>query len=372
MTAMTFNSGRTVLDQTLEACMLAIEDSGMPAKEIDGLITFGLYQDSVSCSSVAAGLALRDVSYYLEYGMGGQAAAFMVLHAAMAVREGLANHVLVFRSLNGRSGNRIGRHLDHGGSTDYRYPAGMVAYPQIIAQFVQRYLIETGSSEEDLGALVLAQREYAQRNPRALRKKAITLEEYMSQPYITTPFRAADCAIEVDGAAAIVVSRADRTYRSDRPKIKIRGGVFLSREMDLDLGGSHHWSDYSRCFAHFAAEPLWSKTRMTPRDIDVAEIYDCFSGLAMMSLEGFGFCGRGEAGSFIRSGETSRDGSLPMNTHGGLLAEGYLHGMNTVVEGVRQLHGCAGENQIKDAATVFVSSGGRVAGSAVVLERDDS
>ena len=369
MTEMSHNSGRTVLDQAAEACQQAIDNAGLQATEVDGMSSFSLYHDSVPCSAVAATLGLGDLNYLMDADIGGQAAAHMVLTAAAIVEAGVADHVVVFRALNGRSGVRIGREPDTGGSTAFRYAAGLLSYPQVIATWAQRYMIETGADEQDLGAAVVAQRQYAMRNPRAVRRKPLNLEDYLSQPFITTPFRAADCAIEIDGAAALVVSNRAKVSSSTHPMVAMRAGVWLSHQADLDLGGSYLATDYSRSFASHAAPTLWERAGMAPSDIDIAELYDCFSGLLLMNLEGFGFCGRGEAGAFIRSGETGLRGSLPTNTHGGLLSEGYLHGMNTVVEAVRQLQQRAGDLQVDEPTTALVCSGGRVAGSAVVLER---
>ena len=368
MTDMSHASGRTVLDQAAEACQLAINDAGLRPADVDGVSSFSLYHDSVPSTAVAATLGMGDLNHLMDADIGGQAAAHMVLNAAAVVQAGVADHVLVFRALNGRSGTRIGREPDTGGSTAFRYSAGLLSYPQVIASWAQRYLTDTHSSEADLGAAVIAQRHYAIGNPRAIRRKPLTLQDYLAQGYVTTPFRAADCAIEVDGAAAVVVSNRAKVSAS-QPLVAVRAGVWMSHEADLDLGGSYLASDYSRSFASHAAPILWKRAGMAPKDIDVAELYDCFSGLLLMNLEGFGFCGRGEAGDFIRSGATGLRGSLPTNTHGGLLSEGYLHGMNTVVEAVRQLQHRGGDLQVDQPATALVCSGGRVAGSAVVLER---
>lgn len=368
MTPMSHDSGRTVLDQAAEAAREAIGDANLRPSDIDGMVSYSLYHDSVPCSAVASALGITDLNYLMDADIGGQGAAHMVLTAAAIVEAGIADHIVVFRALNGRSGKRIGREPDSGGSTAFRYSSGLIAYPQVIASWVQRYLIETGSTERDLAAAVVAQREYAQRNPRAVRRRPISVASYLRKPYITTPFRAPDCAIEIDGAAAVVVSNRQKVS-SAWPLVGIRAGVWLSHQADLDLGGSFLADDYSRSFAAHAAPALWERAGMAPSDIDIAELYDCFSGLLLMNLEGFGFCCRGEAGDFIRSGQTRPGGSLPTNTHGGLLSEGYLHGMNTLVEAVRQLQVRAGDLQIEEPATALVCSGGRVAGSAVVLER---
>jgi acetyl-CoA acetyltransferase len=369
MTELTRESGRTVLDLAVEASVAAVSDAGILLSDVDGISTFSLYGDSVPCASVASSLGLGDNHYMLDANVGGQSPSHIILMAAAAVRFGLADHILVFRALNGRSGKRLGRELDTGGSSAYRYISGLTSYPQVIAMWVQRYLLETGGDERDLGAAVIAQRKYAELNARAVRRKRLTLEDYLAEPYVATPFRRSDCAIEVDGAAAVLISRREMVSAQNRPLVGIRAGAWITHEGDLDLGGSYLATDFSRSFASHLSERLYSRALMSPADIDIAELYDCFSGLMMMNLEGFGFCGRGEAGQFLREGHTGLNGSLPTNTNGGLLAEGYLHGLNTVIEAVRQLQGRGGALQVPDAATALVCSGGRVAGSAMILER---
>jgi acetyl-CoA acetyltransferase len=303
--------------------------------------------------------------------LGGQAPCYMALNAAMAVDAGLAHNVVIFRALNGRSGVRIGSTEFQGPGGQYRYPIGYTAYPQYIAMWARRYMIETGADNEDLAAVALAQRKYAVLNERAILRKPLTLDEYFSSPFIVDPFRVVDCTIEVDGACAVVVTSVEQARRLKHPPAVIQGGAYVSgSRAGLDMGDSLLWEDYSRNYTALLAEDLWRSSGMRPRDVHFAEIYDCFSSVVLFGLEGLGLAQRGEAGDMVRDGATARDGQLPVNTHGGLLCEGYVHGMNTLAEAVLQIQGRGGDRQVSRAETCVVTSGALMDGSALVLASD--
>ena len=359
------NSGRTVLSQAVEACRSAVEDAGLSLKDVDGVATFSLFGDSVPAQSVATALALPAPRYLLDLALGGQAPCFMVMNAAMAVATGAANAVICFRALNGRSALRVGSSVAPGPGGQYRYPIGFTAYPQYIAMWARRYMIETGATEVDLGAVAVAQRRYAATNPRAVLRRPLTLEDYLSSSLLADPFRVADCTTEVDGACAVLVTSLETARKLARPPAVIRGAAYRAMPRPgLDIGDPLYCDDYSRNYTGFLADDLWAQAGLAPADIDVAEIYDCFTSVVLMSLEGLGFARRGAAADLVRSGD------LPINTHGGLLCEGYLHGMNTVVEGVLQVQGRA-TNQVLGARNCVVTSGAWMDGSALVLAADE-
>jgi acetyl-CoA acetyltransferase len=342
----------------------------MSASEIDGVLSYSFFNDSVPAESVGAALGAGDLSYVMDFAQGGQSASYMVMHAAMAITAGLANNVLIFRALNGRSGSRVGHMTPSGGGTEYRYPIGLVAYPQITALWARRYMIETGATELDLAAVAMAQREYAGKNERAIIRQPLDLDSYLDSPMITTPWRKADCTTEVDGAHAVLVTSLNGARDLKQPPVVIAGSAWATHGFDLDMGGALLYADQSRNFSSHLAGRLWKSAGLGPADVDVAEIYDCFTGTVLMNLEGLGFCGRGEAGSFIRSGETRLSGCLPVNTNGGMLTEGYVHGMNTLSEAVWQIQGSCGERQVAAAEVAAVVSGGVGSGSALVLTAD--
>ena len=200
------NSGQSVLSLATQACRNAIDDAGIPVADVDGIVSFQFQEDSVPTQAVATALGLPQANYLLDTALGGQAPCYLVMQAAMAIDAGLADNVLVFRALNGRSGNRVGTAKSSGPATGFRYPIGLSAYLQVIALWARRFMIETGATPEDLASVPLAQRQYAAKNERAMINKPMTLDEYMAKDFVAEPFRAADCTIEVDGACAVLVT----------------------------------------------------------------------------------------------------------------------------------------------------------------------
>jgi acetyl-CoA acetyltransferase len=366
-TTLTVNSGLSVLDLATRACRDAISRAGADVGEIDGISTFSMYGDSVPPESVAAALGMGELSYVMDYQSGGTMPSFLVANAAMAVFTGMARSVLVFRALNGRSGIRIGRTSQGGAALAYRHSIGYTGWPQVMAMLARRYMVETGATEECLAAVAIAQREYAALNERAIKRDLLTMDEYFASPYIAAPYRKHDCTTEVDGAHAVLVTTLDRARDLRLRPVIISGSAWTTTGYDVEGGGLHHYRDMSRNYTSHLAPRLWGSGGLSPSDVDVAELYDCFTGNVLMSLEGLGFCGRGEAGDFVKDGHTRLTGSLPVNTHGGLLSEGYVHGMNTVSEAVWQLQASAGHRQVEGARIAVVTSGSSNAGSALIL-----
>jgi acetyl-CoA acetyltransferase len=273
--------------------------------------------------------------------------------------------------MNGRSGSRVGTMTFDGPAASWRYPIGYDAYLMYVAMWAQRFLAETGQGPDDLGAVAVAQRAYAQENERAVRRKPLTAADHAAAPVVVSPFRADDCTVEVDGACAVVVTTLDRARDARHAPVVVASSAYRAGPRSgLDIGDHLLWDDYTRNYTSILRDDLFARAGVTPDDVDVAEIYDCFSSTVLMGLEGLGFCGRGESGAFVRSGATRLDGSLPVNTHGGLLSEGYLHGMNTVCEAVLQVQGRGGARQAPRHEVCAVTSGALMDGSALVLTAD--
>ena len=356
-TALTKASGRTPLSLAREACQNALDDAGVPASEVDGIASFAVLHDSAPCVAVATALAVPQLRFVVDADLGGQAPCYLVWLASMAVTTGHADNVLVFRSLNGRSGQKVGTMEFPGGGGQYRYPIGYDAYLMYCAMWGRRFLIDTGQTEADLGAVAVAQRKYAETNERAYKRWPLTLEEHQAQPYVVEPYRADDCTVEVDGACAVLVTSVERARDLRQPPAVIASGAFRAGPRPgLDIGDHLLWDDYSRNYTSILRDELFGRAGVTPADVDVAEIYDCFSSTTLMGLEGLGLAERGGGAYLVRSGR------LPINTHGGLLSEGYLHGMNTVAEAAAQIR--AGHQ------VCAVTSGALMDGSALVLVND--
>jgi acetyl-CoA acetyltransferase len=364
-------SGRSVLDLASEACAAAIADAGLALADVDGVASFRFMEDSVPAQAVATAVGLPGANWLVDLNLGGQAPCYLVTQAAMAVHLGMARHVVVFRALNGRSGARVGTNRVPGPATDFRYPLGLTAYVHYIALWARRFLIETGQTEDDLAEVAVAQRGWAEGNERAYLRAPHSLEAHHAAPYVAEPFRVPDCTIEVDGACAVVVTTLDEARDLARPPVVLEGAAYIAGPgPGLDMGDSLFWADLSRNYTGLLAPDLWGSAGIGPGDVDIAEIYDCFTSSVLMGLEGLGLAPRGGAGDLVRSGATRAGGRLPVNTHGGLLAEGYLHGMNTVAEAALQLQGRAATRTVADAETCVVTSGALTDGSALVLAKD--
>lgn len=372
------DSGRSVLTLATEAALAAIQDAGLTVADIDGVIR--CTSDTVSHNSLAASLGIPDLSYWGESGPGGVGPCAMLAQAVGAILSGQAKTVLLFRALNGRSEVRFGAGMARDGAPvvggratydEFYLPYGMMTAGQMFAMMARRHMLDYGTTQEQLGALALLCRENANDTPHAqMRDRLLTMDDYLSSRPISTPLRLFDFCLESDGACAIIVTSADRATDSAKPPVLVRatamsapsdrkGGMMfpsLTRDVITDMPG------------YAAAKLLWRNAGVGPDEIDVAQIYDCFTISLLMQLEAFGLCGRGEGGPLAASGDLGRHGRIPINTDGGNMSGGYIHGMNHVVEAVRQLRG-ESSVQIKDAELCLVTGGPLPIGSSALLRR---
>jgi acetyl-CoA acetyltransferase len=361
----------SILELASEACALAIEDAGLSRDEVDGVGSFMVVNDSVPCVAVATELALPALGVALDLQLGGEAPCYLVGLADAAIKAGMARNIVLFRALKGRSGRRVGMMQFHGGGGQYRYPIGYGAYMMYVAMWARRFMYETGADADDLAAVAMTQRAYAERNPRAVRRAPLSAEEYFEAPFVVEPFRIPDCTVEVDGACAMVVSPLERARDLRHPPAVIRSTAYRAGPRPgLDIGDHLVWEDYTRNYTSQLAGDLFTKAGVTPADVQLAEIYDCFTSTVLMGLEGLGLCERGGSGELVRTGGTAPGGRLPTNTHGGLLSEGYLHGMNTVAEAVLQVQRRGDDRQVPRSELCVVTSGALMDGSAMVLGSD--
>lgn len=345
-----------------EAVLNAVQDAGLTIEQIDGVASFS--NDSSVPWLMQQALGLPQLSFAsMVWGGGGSGACGSIAHAAAAVESGQANYVAVFRSLCQGPGHRYGQaggfnEMPH---MNFMAPFGMFAPPIMIAPLVQRYIYEFNAKPEYFGEVSLVCRDNAQRNPRAvMRGRPLTMEDYLNSRIIASPLRLFDCCQENDGACALIVTTKERAR--DLPKKPVR--ILAAMQ-----GGNPGWNDgalgshnmpvaeYGAGNGKALAARLFERAGVTPADIDTAQIYDHFTGLVLMTLENFGFCGRGEAGPFVTEGNIRwPEGRLPINTSGGHLSEAYIHGLNLAVEGVRQLRG-ESTSQVKDVETCLVTAG---------------
>jgi acetyl-CoA acetyltransferase len=363
------NSGTTVLNLALEACRNALADAGMDVSEVDGVVSYH-FNDSVPSIAVATGLGLPEARYAIEFSSGGNAANLIVQTAAAAIEAGLAKNVLCFRAMNGRSGFRLGggRELSSRGITQYTAPFGWITYPQAMAMWCRRHMIKYGTTSKQLGRIAVEFRANAARNERAIMRQPMTLADHQASRIIVDPFHLFDICLESDGACAVLVTSAARAKDLRRKPIYIMGAAYGGGpNQGDDLFDAIRWPDHTQNFTSYIAKDLWGSAGVGPADVDVAEIYDCFTYTVIMGLEGLGFCPHGEGGRFVESGGIAFEGTLPVNTHGGLLSEAYIHGFNHVVEAVEQLRGMAGPRQVPGAEIAVTTGGAMTCGSALVL-----
>jgi acetyl-CoA acetyltransferase len=376
----TRNSGRPVEALALEACRHAIEDAGLVPADLDGIVSYGL-GDTSTTSVVATGLGLPVVNHYADYGAGGNMACGVVLHAAMAVATGQANNVLVYRALNGASGQRYGgakfsellaeSSIHSDSEPQFLDTAGITMPAQHFAMLCRRHMIKYGTTDEDLAAVAMNGRAHARDNERAMKRAPMTLDDYRASPWIAEPFRMYDCCLQSDGACALLVTSTERARDMRHRPVTIRAGVTGNGPANRGLMWGNSWQDHSECYARFIADRLFGMAGIERGDLDFAQVYDCFTYSVIGQFEDFGLCRKGEAGAFFREGHARLGGKLPVNTAGGLLSEAYIHGLNNAVEAVSQLRGDAGSRQVRDAELGLVTAGGATStGSALILGVD--
>ena len=373
------NSGRSELRLAVEAILTAVQDAGLEVNDIDGLVRYTW--DNTSEAAIVNALGLPSLKYYGETEFGGVNCCGAVAQASAAIEAGLASCVVFYRALNARSGVRLGRGERILEEVDgrlinrqpeppgdiYSAPFGLLVPGQHHALYAQSYKGHYGLSDDEftdmLGSVAVTQRAYANRNPRALLKdRVLTMEDYRSGRVITEPLRIFDYCLETDGAMAMVIVSRERARSMNARAVDVlaAGQYIFPGSVPMYLYAPKTYS----LAPEEVGKELFAKAGVASSDIDVAMIYDATSIMVPIALEDFGFIGRGEAPEFLGSGEHGPGGQLPVNTHGGLLSEGYFHGLNTIAEGVRQLRG-ESHNQI-EAETAFVTLRGA---SSMVLGR---
>lgn len=338
------NSGVSTLTLACRAILAALEDAGLSADDVDGIATHRV-GDSAAPSVVGPALGIHDPTWYLDQFGGGSVSHAVVAQAALAVAAGMAETVVCYRAINARSEFRMGQAAGTSIEVQYQAPYGYFAPPQQYAMYARAHMLKYGTKAEHFGQQAVTQRANAVKNPRALMRTPITLDDYLAARPVAEPFRLLDCCLETDGACALVVTSADRAATLRRTPVLIRAAAWGGGDSFLS-GGS---ADPTTTAAAALAPRLYAQAGLGPEEIDVAEIYDCFTYSVIVQLEDYGFCAKGEGGPYVASGATAPDGALPVNTHGGFLSEGYVHGINHIAEAVSQLRGDAGDRQVPGA-----------------------
>jgi acetyl-CoA acetyltransferase len=364
---------RSGFQLTIDAVLAAVADAGLTVDDIDGLAMFP-GGGTANLPGYANGNlyevqdALRITTTWRQGIVEGM--ALPCYGPAMAVASGQARHVVVWRTVKEGSASRAAGGRPAYGSTKpaaegplaWLLPIGMLSPVCQVAPYVARYMHDYGVTREQLGWIPVTQRAHAARNPDAVYRSALTIDDYLGSRMISTPICLYDCDVPVDGATAIVVSAAETAPDLRAPvRIEAMAGVVDGRPL------WDQWADMGRV-GHGAAAALWARTDLRPGDVDVAELYDGFTIEAVWWLEAMGFCATGEAGTFVDGGKRiTFGGEIPLNTWGGQLSGGRLHaGFGHIAEAVRQVRGEAGDRQVAGAQVAAVSNAG-VLESAVAL-----
>ncbi|MCU1373888.1 MAG: hypothetical protein JWO68_1174 [Actinomycetia bacterium] len=359
------DSGRSELQLAAEAVAAALDDAGLAPSDIDGMVTFTL--DTSDELAVARSVGVPELRWTARTPGGGAGASATVQLASAAVEAGMAEAVVIYRAFNERSGRRFGQPLPVAPpSMSWTLPYGLDTPAKMYSLWFQRYMHRYGVTNEDLGRYTVVARKHAATNPNAwFFERPITLADHQASRWIVEPIlRKLDCCQESDGGVALIVTSLERARDLRQAPVRV-AAASQSHLVDGDIMFNYHHADIADFpEARSLAAQLWKVAGISPDDIDVAMIYENFSPVVLLQLEAFGFCGPGEAKDFIAEGNIEVGGKLPVNTHGGLLGEAYIHGVNNLLEGVRQIRGTA-VNQVAGAEHVLVAAGR----SAAVLAR---
>ncbi|MGH3881123.1 MAG: lipid-transfer protein [Actinophytocola sp.] len=367
------DSGRSELQLAAECSRSALADAGLSPSDVDGMVTFSM--DASAEVAVARELGVPALSFFSRIPHGGGAACAVVQQAMLAVVTGMASVVLCYRAFNERSGSRFGRvqaaaagsASSMGIDNSWHYPMGLGTPAAAVAMFARRYMHEFGATSADFGRVAVADRRAAASNPRAwFHGRPITLADHQASRWIAEPLRLLDCCQESDGGVALVVTTVDRARDLPVVPAVIAAAAQGSGPDQFSMNSYYRRSLVGLPEMGLVARQLWAQSGIGPADVSVAVLYDHFTPFVLVQLEELGFCPRGEARHFIADGALELDGRLPLNPHGGQLGEAYIHGMNGIAEGVRQVRGTAA-NQLPDVSHVLVTAGTGVPTSGLIL-----
>jgi len=353
----------TVRGLFLEASKNAIEDAGLTAKDIDGILVELCWTDpTTQCWSLQADLGIEHTGLCANYDSMGASASAKVQLAAMAIDAGLCKAVLCAFVEKSATAPAVPYRASLGAGLAYGFFGAMPG----IAMAAQAHMNKYGTTSRQLGAIAVTQRRHASLNPIAQMRTPITIEDHQQSRMIAAPLHLLDCCLVSDGGRALVVTSAKRAKSLRHPPVYIMGMGqghvildLLERPDMLDTGAKR------------SGEAAFRMAGITHKDVDVLELYDATTYNVITQLEELGFCKRGEGGPFVEGRRLAIDGDLPNNTSGGMLSEAYLQGWTGLIEVVRQLRGDCGQRQVKDAEIGLVTNQGGFIGfhSTLILRR---
>lgn len=361
------SADKSAIGLMLEASIRAIRDAGLTPNEIDGVIPYSL---GPVAEEVMTGLGLKDIRFSAQTPMGGASAVAALQCAAAVIAAGVCRNVLIVLGRRAASESRVASRLaampQFRQISEFENPIGAIAPAQLYAPMARRHMEVYGTNPDQFAEVAVTMRAHALLNDNAIMKKPLTVEDHHASRMISDPFRLFDCCLESDGAAAVIVSAADRA-RDTRAPVTIIGAAeghpdspstITQRPDMLSLGLAR------------AAPRAFEMAGVSHADIDVAEIYDCFTYTVICELEDLGFCKKGEGGPFVEGGRLRLGGELPVNTHGGLLSQAHIAGMNHICELARQLRGEGGAAQVQGAEIGLVTGYGDLGdGSVAIMQK---
>ncbi len=371
------DSGRSEWRLACEAVLAALADAQIPVEEVDGFSLFSMENNPEI--AVARALGIPELKFFSRIPHGGGGACAPVQQAAMAVASGVADVVVVYRAFNERSGHRFGSgppQFAYATTTDQEYrnwinPYGLLTPAAQEAFLARRYMQEFGVTSADFGQISVLSRKHAANNPKAwFHNRPITIEDHQASRMIADPLRLLDCCQETDGGQALVIVSAERARDLPHPPAIITAAAQGVGPQQISMSSYYRDNIDEMPEVELVARQLWQQAGHGQEGIDAAILYDAFTPMVLLQLEEYGFCKRGEAKDMIADGQLELTGSLPINTHGGQLGEGYLHGVNGIAEGVRLIRGTSVNQPPKNLANVLVTGGSPVPHSALILATD--
>ena len=356
------------LHLTLEATLAAVADAGLVPGDLDGVVPYGL--SGVIAEDFITNFGLADLRYSAQTPLGGASVVAALQSAALAVASGVANHVLITLGRgsisHSRAATRVSQMPQFRTVAEFEMPLGINAPAQFYAPMARRHMELYGTTSAQFAEVALACRAHAQLHDNAMMQRPMTLAEHQASRMIADPLRLLDCCLESAGAGAVIVSSAERARDLRAPPVYIAG---VAEGHPDSPSAITQRPDLTRLGIAKAAPRAFAMAGVTPADIDVAEIYDCFTYIVLCQLEDLGFCAKGEGGAFVGEGRIRLGGALPVNTHGGLLSQAHMGGINHIVELVRQLRGEAGLRQVADAEVGLVTGYGDLGDGALAILR---
>ncbi|WP_182357272.1 thiolase C-terminal domain-containing protein [Tomitella gaofuii] len=372
-TPYTRGTDRSTLQLQLDAAERAIADAGLTPADIDAVMPNAMSERIAEDFIVELGLP--DVAYTSTHHTGGASVLSAVQSACLAVAAGVSRHALVVAGRRGYSAQRVSTSQARPERVtatvgEFEKPYGAIVAAQWFAQSAQRHMHLYGTTEEQLGHVAVGCRRHANLNPRAyMHGRGMTLEDHRRSRMITTPFRLFDCSLETDGAAAVVITSVERAADLPHRPVLVRGIAEGHGDPPTSITQKHDITVLDGLRS--AGRRAFRMAGLRPADIDCAQLYDAFTWFVIASLEALGFCGPGEGGPFVEDGRIGPGGALPVNTHGGLLSEAHVSGMNHLVEAVHQLRGTAEPQRLVPGCehALVSNEGDFFEGSVAILER---